>query len=295
MVTPTRRTIGSGKGRVGARQLDRVVAGPDSNALPRNVIHTLHWFRRGPGEIAKNGSTRDRGGRWALGWDRCTALVTGPVVRPHFDDRLGSFSPTPRKPIFGSPAEKGDHWQGQSCNGLKLLPAARAPPFSATTGSVGWTPRRVTCIRLKNEVVKQIIATQAGDGLNISADDDMTTAHREFSGRDSSRCSASPTDREGRRVCSSATSQHRQCTVRALKERSREGRIQATSSMVIGTGSSAGWAQQSEPDRFFAPTPRYGASRARWTRGDAGVAVVSPHATLMSAATANAPLLSPRR
>jgi len=140
------------------------------------VIHyNWHWFRRwGTGEIANNGTHEIDVCRWALGVDRCTR-VTSTGGRYHFDDDW-EFTDT-QEAVFEFPGGKTIIWDGQSCNGLATYGRSRGTAILGTTGSVVMDRDGYVVYDLKNAVIKQNLATQAGDGLNISADDDMTNLH----------------------------------------------------------------------------------------------------------------------
>jgi predicted dehydrogenase len=174
----TRSTIGRGKAAPVPGNLDyELWQGPAPRApYHDNVIHyNWHWFRRwGTGEIANNGTHEIDVCRWALGVDRCTR-VTSTGGRYHFDDDW-EF-PDTQEAVFEFPGGKTIIWQGQSCNGLNTYGRSRGTAILGTNGSVVMDRDGYVVYDLKNQIVKQNLATQAGDGLNISADDDMTSAH----------------------------------------------------------------------------------------------------------------------
>src|SRR6266850_2145216 len=174
----TRGTIGRGKPAPVPGNLDyELWQGPAPHTpYHDNVIHyNWHWFRRwGTGEIANNGTHEIDVCRWALGVDRCTR-VTSTGGRHHFDDDW-EFTDT-QEAVFEFPGGKRIIWQGQSCNGLTTFGRERGTAILGTTGSVVMDRDGYVVYDLKNTVVKQSLATQAGDGLNISGDDEMTTLH----------------------------------------------------------------------------------------------------------------------
>ena len=174
----TRGTIGRGKPAPVPGNLDyELWQGPAPHTpYHDNVIHyNWHWFRRwGTGEIANNGTHEIDVCRWALGVDRCTR-VTSTGGRYHFDDDW-EF-PDTQEAAFEFPGGKTIIWEGQSCNGLATYGRSRGTAILGTTGSVVMDRDGYVVYDLKNTVVKQNLATQAGDGLNISADDDMTNLH----------------------------------------------------------------------------------------------------------------------
>jgi predicted dehydrogenase len=176
----TRGTIGRGKPAPVPGNLDyELWQGPAPHTPYRdNVIHyNWHWFRRwGTGEIANNGTHEIDVCRWALGVDRCTR-VTSTGGRYHFDDDW-EF-PDTQEAAFEFPGGKTIIWEGQSCNGLATYGRSRGTAILGTTGSVVMDRDGYVVYDLKNTVVKQNLATQAGDGLNISSDDDMTRLHIE--------------------------------------------------------------------------------------------------------------------
>ena len=174
----TRGTIGRGKPAPVPGNLDyELWQGPAPHTpYHDNVIHyNWHWFRRwGTGEIANNGTHEIDVCRWALGVDRCTR-VTSTGGRYHFDDDW-EF-PDTQEAAFEFPGGKTIIWEGQSCNGLATSGRSRGTAILGTTGSVVMDRDGYVVYDLKNTVVKQNLATQAGDGLNISSDDDMTALH----------------------------------------------------------------------------------------------------------------------
>jgi len=176
----TRGTIGRGKVAPVPGNLDyELWQGPAPHTpYHDNVIHyNWHWFRRwGTGEICNNGTHEIDVCRWALGVDRCTR-VTSTGGRYHFDDDW-EF-PDTQEAVFEFPGGKTIIWEGQSCNGLTTYGRSRGTAILGTTGSVVMDRDGYVVYDLKNAVVKQSVATQAGDGLNISADDDMTRLHIE--------------------------------------------------------------------------------------------------------------------
>ena len=176
----TRATIGRGKAASVPANLDyELWQGPAPHTPYRdNVVHyNWHWFRRwGTGEICNNGTHEIDVCRWALGVETCVR-VTSTGGRYHFDDDW-EFTDT-QEAVFEFAAGKTIIWQGQSCNGLSTYGRSRGTAILGTGGSVVMDRDGYTIYDLKDKVVKQSLATQAGDGLNISADDDMTGLHIE--------------------------------------------------------------------------------------------------------------------
>ena len=174
----TRATIGRGKTAPVPANLDYDLwQGPAPRTPYRdNVIHyNWHWFRRwGTGEICNNGTHEIDVCRWALGVDSCVR-VTSTGGRYHFDDDW-EFTDT-QEATFEFAGGKTIIWQGQSCNGLETYGRSRGTSILGTTGSVVMDRDGYVVYDLQNKVVKSNLATQASDGLNISADDDMTNLH----------------------------------------------------------------------------------------------------------------------
>jgi predicted dehydrogenase len=141
-----------------------------------NVIHyNWHWFRRwGTGEICNNGTHELDVARWALGVDYPSS-VTSFGGRYHFDDDW-EF-PDTQEACFSFAGGKTIIWQGQSCNGLTTYGRGRGTAVLGTAGSVVVDRDGYTVYDLKEKIVKQSLAAKAGDGLNTSADDDMTGLH----------------------------------------------------------------------------------------------------------------------
>jgi predicted dehydrogenase len=174
----TRGTIGRGKAAPVPANLDyELWQGPAPRTPYRdNVIHyNWHWFQRwGTGEICNNGTHEIDVCRWALGVDTCVR-VTSTGGRYHFDDDW-EF-PDTQEVCFEFPNGKTIIWQGQSCNGLTTYGRSRGTAILGTTGSVVFDRDGYVVYDLKDKLVKQSLAANAGDGLNTSADDDMTSLH----------------------------------------------------------------------------------------------------------------------
>jgi len=225
----TRGTIGRGKVAPVPGNLDyELWQGPAPHTpYHDNVIHyNWHWFRRwGTGEICNNGTHEIDVCRWALGVDRCTR-VTSTGGRYHFDDDW-EF-PDTQEAVFEFPGGKTIIWEGQSCNGLTTYGRSRGTAILGTTGSVVMDRDGYVVYDLKNAVVKQSVATQAGDGLNISADDDMTRLHIEnfLDGVRTGAALRQPIEEGAKSVLLCHLGNIAQWTGRALKVDPATGRIQ---------------------------------------------------------------------
>jgi predicted dehydrogenase len=143
-----------------------------------NVVHyNWHWFRRwGTGEICNNGTHEIDVARWALGVAFPTR-VTSVGGRYHFKDDW-EFTDT-QEACFEFANEKSIIWQGQSCNGLNTFGRGRGTAIIGTEGSVVMDRDGYVVYDLKNTLVKQSLAANTADGLNISGDDEMTALHIE--------------------------------------------------------------------------------------------------------------------
>jgi predicted dehydrogenase len=174
----TRATIGRGKVAPVPANLDyELWQGPAPHTPYRdNVIHyNWHWFHRwGTGEICNNGTHEIDVARWALGVSYPTR-VTSVGGRYHFADDW-EF-PDTQEACFEFPGGKIIIWQGQSCNGLTTFGRDRGTAILGTTGSVVMDRDGYVVSDLHNKVVKQSLASRHTDGLNLSADDDMTALH----------------------------------------------------------------------------------------------------------------------
>jgi predicted dehydrogenase len=174
----TRATIGRGKVAPVPGNLDyELWQGPAPHTpYHDNVIHyNWHWFRRwGTGEICNNGTHEIDVARWALGVSYPTR-VTSVGGRYHFADDW-EF-PDTQEACFEFPGGKTIIWQGQSCNGLTTFGRDRGTAILGTTGSVVMDRDGYIMYDLHNKVVKQSLASRHTDGINISADDDMTAQH----------------------------------------------------------------------------------------------------------------------
>ena len=225
----TRGTIGRGKPAPVPANLDYDLwQGPAPHTPYRdNVIHyNWHWFRRwGTGEICNNGTHEVDVCRWALGVDTCVR-VTSSGGRYHFDDDW-EFTDT-QEAVFEFAGGKSIIWQGQSCNGLNTYGRSRGTAILGSSGSIVMDRDGYVVYDLQDKVVKQNLAAQAGDGLNISADDDMTRLHIE-NFADAIRTGAAlhqPIDEGAKSVLLCHLGNIAQWTGRALRVDAATGRIQ---------------------------------------------------------------------
>jgi len=174
----TRGSIGHGKVVPVPANLDyELWQGPAPRTPYRdNVIHyNWHWFTNwGTGEICNNGTHEIDVGRWILGVDYPTSVVsTG--GRFHFADDW-QF-PDTQEATFVFDGGKSIIWQGQSCNGLDLYERSRGTTILGTNGSVVVDRDGYVVYDLKNQVVKKIEAAPKGDSLNTVGDDWLTQLH----------------------------------------------------------------------------------------------------------------------
>jgi predicted dehydrogenase len=174
----TRGSIGRGRPAPVPANLDyELWQGPAPHTPYRdNVIHyNWHWFHRwGTGEICNNGTHELDIARWALGVEYPVA-VRSVGGRYHFDDDW-EF-PDTQEASFEFADGTIIIWQGQSCNGLATFGRGRGTAILGTAGSVVMDRDGYTVYDLHNKVVRQSLAAQSGDGLNPSADDEMTARH----------------------------------------------------------------------------------------------------------------------
>src|SRR3954467_11404012 len=141
-----------------------------------NVIHyNWHWFTNwGTGEICNNGTHEIDVGRWLLGVDYPTSVIsTG--GRFHYADDW-QF-PDTQEATFVFDGNKSIIWQGQSCNGLTVYDRSRGTAVLGTNGSVVVDRDGSVVYDLKNKVVKQMQAAPKGDSLNTLGDDWLTQLH----------------------------------------------------------------------------------------------------------------------
>src|SRR6266700_1263341 len=173
-----RGTIGRGKPAPVPATLDYELWQGPAPRTPYhdNVIHyNWHWFRRwGTGEICNNGTHEIDVARWALGVGYPTR-VTSVGGRYHYADDW-EF-PDTQEVCFEFADGKTIIWQGQSCNGLTTFGRSRGTAILGTAGSVVLDRDGYTMYDLKEKVMKSSLAAQAGDGLNTTADDEMTALH----------------------------------------------------------------------------------------------------------------------
>ena len=174
----TRTGIGKGKvAPVPANLNYELWQGPAPRTEYRdNIIHyNWHWFTRwGTGEICNNGTHEIDVARWLLGVDYPTTVysVGG---RYHFDDDW-EF-PDTQDAVFEFEGGKSIVWHGQSCNGMQQYGRSRGTILLGTAGSMiidqdGWVINDV-----KGKVVKESVAAQRADALNITNDDTLTELH----------------------------------------------------------------------------------------------------------------------
>src|SRR6058998_1342768 len=174
----TRGTIGRGKAAPVPANLDYELWQGPAPRTPYhdNIIHyNWHWFRRwGTGEILNNGTHEIDVARWALGVAYPTR-VTSVGGRYHYADDW-EF-PDTQEVCFEFADGKTIIWQGQSCNGLSTFGRSRGTAILGSAGSVVLDRDGYTMYDLKEKVMKSSLAAQAGDGLNTTADDEMTALH----------------------------------------------------------------------------------------------------------------------
>jgi predicted dehydrogenase len=174
----TRTGIGKGKVVPVPANLDyELWQGPAPRTPYRdNVIHyNWHWFTNwGTGEICNNGTHEIDVGRWILGVDYPTSVVsTG--GRFHYADDW-QF-PDTQEATFVFDGGKSIIWQGQSCNGLDLYGRSRGTTILGTNGSAVVDRDGYVVYDLKNKVMKQVNAAPKGDSLNTLGDDWLTQLH----------------------------------------------------------------------------------------------------------------------
>ena len=174
----TRTGIGKGKVVPVPPNLDyELWQGPAPRTPYRdNVIHyNWHWFTNwGTGEICNNGTHEIDVGRWFLGVDYPTSVVsTG--GRFHYADDW-QF-PDTQEATFVFDGAKSIIWQGQSCNGLDLYERSRGTTVLGTNGSVVVDRDGYVVYDLKNKVLKKVDAAPKGDSLNTVGDDWLSQLH----------------------------------------------------------------------------------------------------------------------
>jgi predicted dehydrogenase len=174
----TRTSIGKGKVvPVPANLNYELWQGPAPRTPYRdNVIHyNWHWFTNwGTGEICNNGTHEIDVGRWMLGVDYPTSVIsTG--GRFHFADDW-QF-PDTQEATFVFEGDKSIIWQGQSCNGLDLYQRSRGTTILGTNGGVVVDRDGYVVYDLKNKKIKEVVAAPKGDALNTVGDDWLTQLH----------------------------------------------------------------------------------------------------------------------
>jgi predicted dehydrogenase len=174
----TRTGIGKGKVVPVPANLDyELWQGPAPRTPYRdNIIHyNWHWFTNwGTGEICNNGTHEIDVGRWMLGVDYPTSVIsTG--GRFHYADDW-QF-PDTQEATFVFEGGKSIIWQGQSCNGLELYGRSRGTAVLGTNGSVVVDRDGYVIYDLKNKIVKELKAAPKGDALNTVGDDWLTQLH----------------------------------------------------------------------------------------------------------------------
>jgi predicted dehydrogenase len=141
-----------------------------------NIIHyNWHWFTNwGTGEICNNGTHEIDVGRWILGVDYPTSVISTGGRFHYVDD--WQF-PDTQEATFVFEGGKTIIWQGQSCNGLDLYGRSRGTTVLGTEGSVVVDRDGYVVYDLKNKVVKEVNAAPKGDSLNTVGDDWLTQLH----------------------------------------------------------------------------------------------------------------------
>ncbi len=176
----TRGSIGRGKAAPVPSNLDyEMWQGPAPRTPFRdNVVHyNWHWFRRwGTGEICNNGTHEIDVARWALGVDY-PASVSSAGGRYHFDDDW-EFTDT-QEAVFEFEGGKTLIWQGQSCNGTRILGRGRGAQILGTAGSVVLDRDGYAQYDLKGAVVKEGREAAVADALDFAGNDAHTSAHIE--------------------------------------------------------------------------------------------------------------------
>jgi len=244
------------------------------------VVHyNWHWFPPlGTGEIANNGTHEIDVCRWALGVDRCTR-VTSTGGRYHFDDDW-EF-PDTQEAAFEFPAVD-DHLGGAELQRPQHVRPLARYRILGTTGSVVMDRDGYVVYDLKNTVVKQNLAAQAADGLNISAADDIDQpAYREFSWTPfaPARRSTSRSRKARRASCCAiwATSRNgRVARSASIRDRPHPGR--RCSDGVLAARVRAGLDSHSlNPDRFFDSDPSIRRVARALYEETRALPIVSPH------------------
>jgi predicted dehydrogenase len=176
----TRGTIGRGKPAAVPANLDyELWQGPAPRTPYRdNVIHyNWHWFTRwGTGEICNNGTHEIDVARWFLGVDYPTSVSS---VGGRFHARDDWEFPDTQDATFefGGNAGQIIAWHGQSCNGLRMFDRDRGTMILGTGGSVIVDRDGFALLDLKGKLVRQSLASQATDGVNVVGDDQLTELH----------------------------------------------------------------------------------------------------------------------
>ncbi len=175
----TRGSIGHGNAAPVPAWLDyELWQGPAPRTAYRdNVIHyNWHWFHRwGTGEICNNGTHEIDVARWALGVDY-PVRVASTGGRYQFRDDW-EF-PDAQQVTY----EFGDGsvitWEGRSCNGFETEGRGRGTAVYGTAGTAVVDRNGYTVYDLKGkQVVKQALAKQTTDALDVRGGDTLTVRH----------------------------------------------------------------------------------------------------------------------
>jgi predicted dehydrogenase len=210
-----------------------------------NIIHyNWHWFQRwGTGEICNNGTHEIDVCRWALGVDY-PVRITSTGGRHHFADDW-EF-PDTQEAVFDFSDGKSIVWQGQSCNGLGTFGRSRGAAILGTTGSVVLDRNGYVVYDLKNKVVKQSIASESQDSLNVSADDTATRIHVDnfIDGIRSGAALHAPIEEGAKSVLLCHLGNIAQVTKRAIRTDAKDGHIigDDAATKMWGREYAPGWA-----------------------------------------------------
>lgn len=143
-----------------------------------NLIHyNWHWFWNwGTGEICNNGTHEIDVCRWALGVDY-PVRVSSQGGRYHYNDDWQFYDT--QVASFDFDGEKTITWEGRSCNGRPVEGRGRGSAIYGTEGTIVLDRDGYVLYDKKNQIVKEVKASEKAASMDTVGGDQMTAYHIE--------------------------------------------------------------------------------------------------------------------